>query len=125
MSLAITGDVLGVAALVLATYGTGAQAWANLAEYRSMRQQVSKAALDALDAAVDDLGGSRGGQFGFVLVILFFFIHMQDRLAEIRAQGGEEAVQLIRFRRLARVWTILMIGSALALASSVIQLALA
>jgi hypothetical protein len=125
MSLAIAGDVLGVAGTAVLTLGTGAQAWANLAEYKSMRQQVSKAALDSLDDAIDDVGVGGGGQFGFVVVILFFFLHLQDRLVRIRAKGGDEAVQLVRFRGLARLWTILMIGSALVLAASVIQLALA
>ena len=50
---------------------------------------------------------------------------LPGKLRELRAEGGDEAVQLARFLRLAEVWTILMIGSALALAAAVIQLALA
>ena len=38
MSWAIAGDWLAVAGLILLTFGTGAQAWANLAEFRSMRR---------------------------------------------------------------------------------------
>ncbi len=50
---------------------------------------------------------------------------MPGRLAQIRAKGGDEAVEMARFLRSAEVWAILMIGSALALAAAVIQLALA
>ncbi len=52
-------------------------------------------------------------------------IVMRRRLAQLRAAGGDGAVQLARFLRLAQVWGILMIGSALALVAACIQLALA
>ena len=52
-------------------------------------------------------------------------IVMRRRLAQLRAAGGDDAVQLARFLRLAQVWGILMIGSALALVAAGIQLALA
>ena len=53
MSWAFTGDVLGVAALVLATFGTGAQAWANLAEYKIVRRSIADTASGAVaDAAL-------------------------------------------------------------------------
>ena len=57
--------------------------------------------------------------------ILSAVILMPGRLAQIRAKGGDEAVEMARFLRSAEVWAILMIGSALALAAAVIQLALA
>ncbi len=31
--------------LILLTFGTGAQAWANLAEFKSLQASISKAAL--------------------------------------------------------------------------------
>jgi hypothetical protein len=43
----------------------------------------------------------------------------------LRAAGGDDAVQLAGFLRLAQVWGILMIGSALALVAACIRLALA
>jgi hypothetical protein len=52
-------------------------------------------------------------------------IVMARGLAQLRAAGGDDAVQLARFLRLARVWGILMIGSALALVAGCIQPALA
>jgi hypothetical protein len=50
---------------------------------------------------------------------------MPRKLAEVRASGEIEAVELARFLRLGGIWTILMIGSAFALAAAAIQLALA
>lgn len=50
---------------------------------------------------------------------------MPSRLIGLYLKGGEEAVQLARFLRLAQVWGILMIGSAITLAAAAIQLALA
>jgi hypothetical protein len=52
-------------------------------------------------------------------------IVMPRRLAQLRAAGGDDTVQLSGFLRLAQVWGILMIGSALALVAACIRLALA
>jgi hypothetical protein len=52
-------------------------------------------------------------------------IVMPRRLAQLRAAGGDDAVQLARFLRFAQVWGILMLGSALALVAACIQPALA
>jgi hypothetical protein len=52
-------------------------------------------------------------------------IVMPRRLAQLRAAGGDDAVQLARFLWLAQVWGIPMIGSALALVAACIRLALA
>jgi hypothetical protein len=46
-------------------------------------------------------------------------------LAQLRAAGGDDAVQLARFLRFAQVWGILVLGSALALVAACIQPALA
>jgi hypothetical protein len=56
---------------------------------------------------------------------LFSIILFPSDLAQIRAKGGDDAVQLARFLRLAEVWGIIMAGSALALAAAVIQLVFA
>jgi hypothetical protein len=125
MGWEIAAGCLAVLGTALLTLGTGAQAKASLAEYRTMRQQVSKASQKALDEAIDRLGPGGGGQFGFLLVILFFLLLRLEKLALIRAKGPDEDVQLARFLRLARVWRALMIGSAFALVAAVIQLVLA
>jgi hypothetical protein len=54
MSWAIAADWLAVFGLVLLTFGTGAQAWANLAEFKSLRKAVSGYAGDV--STVTELG---------------------------------------------------------------------
>ncbi len=134
MSLAITGDVLAIAGTFLLTLGAGAQALANLAEYKTMKTTVSEAARAALDDAVFNwtlfsrmgvtpLVHQPGAGYGILRGFLFIFL--PRKLAEIRAQDAGEAAELARFLRLAVIWAIIMIGSALALAAACIQLALA
>jgi hypothetical protein len=155
MSWAITGDGLGVAALVLATFGTGAQAWANLAEYKSLRQIVRKEVASALwhdppassrywsarisaaaartatprtPVAVTILGVIVNRALWLRLKLWFnlnLLFRFPKAVTRIRAKGGDDAVQLAQFLRLTEVWGILMVGSALALAGACIQLALA
>lgn len=149
MSWALAADWLAVAGLVLLTFGTGAQAWANLAEFKSVQRTVSVAALETLKAVVvaDALSSLHSTSwlrrplnvlhirlpqfervrkwFVIARLALFTIVLMPSSLKQIRADGGEEAVQLARFARLAEVWTILMVGSALGLAAAVIQLGLA
>ncbi len=43
---------LAVAGLVILTFGTGVQAWANLAEFKSLRRKVTKEAWHACKASV-------------------------------------------------------------------------
>jgi hypothetical protein len=117
----LAADWFAVAGTAFLTLGTGAQARASLAEYRSIRQRLSGAAGGALgEAALISAGPS-----GFLAAIAFFFIILLENLALIRMRRGEEADQLGPFLRLVRVWTTLMIGSALALVAACIQLALA
>jgi hypothetical protein len=52
-----------------------------------------------------------------------FFIYVPRNIVQISAEGGDDAVQLAQFLRLAIVWGILMIGSMLALVAAAIQLA--
>ncbi len=142
MGWTLTEDWLTVVSLLLLTFGTGAQAWDNLAEFRSLRQTVSEVASGAIsDAMAVELAVATAQVMGvvgesrlerlmpawlrIVKVILAGIISIPGELTQLRADGGEEAVQLVRFLRLAKIWTILMIGSALALAAAVIQLALA
>jgi hypothetical protein len=127
MSWAIAGDSLAVIGLLFLTFGTGAQAWVNLAEFKSMRQTVSKATLAAFNDVVSEAAEKRSGfdPLGLALIRRFLSSSMPRKLAEARVSGEIEAVELARFLRLAGVWTILMIGSAFALAAAAIQLALA
>ena len=144
MSWAIAANWLTVLGLILLTTGTGAQAWANLAEYKSLLQTASTTSIAAV-SAVMVLGGGIGPDMpfwwnryvprwlalvpeiliGLVQLAGLIFVGFRATLTRIRADGGEEAVELARFLRLAGVWTIIMIGSALALVAAVIQLALA
>jgi hypothetical protein len=155
MSWAITGDWLGVAALIFATFGTGAQAWANLAEFKSLRQVVRKEVAFALwhdppasshywSARISAAAARTAAPgapvaltiLGFMVtralwlrLKLWFNLNLLFRFpqtaARIRAQGGDDAVRLAQFIRLTEVWGILMVGSAFALAEACIQLALA
>ncbi len=139
MSWVIAGDWLAVLGLVFLTTGTGAQAWASLAEFESWRQTISQAAANALAgrAAHGSLTGTAvsvpvGFQIGrrrprrvSAVKIPLLILLRPAQLARIRAEGGDEAVQLAQFLRQAEVWGIIMIGSALGLVAAVIQLALA
>jgi hypothetical protein len=144
----INGDRLAVAGLILLTTGTGGQAWANLAEYKSLMQTASTVAITAVSSSLAVavmFGGGFGPDMpswwdryvpkwlalvpeiltGLVQLARLIFVGLRATLTRFRAEGGEEAVELARFLRLAGVWTIIMIGSALALAVAIIQLVLA
>jgi hypothetical protein len=149
MSWALGSGWISAAGLLLLTFGTGAQALSNLAEFETLRRTIPKAAIETLRvvATVEMMGGSsltsrlrrrlnilhiRLPEFPRVskwLLIarmaVFTLVLMPMSLKQIRTDGGEEAVQLVRFARAAEVWAILMIGSALALIAAIIQLVLA
>jgi hypothetical protein len=59
---------------------------------------------------------------GQLSVLIFAF--SRATLTRLRNEGGEEAVELARFLRLAEIWAIIMIGSGLGLVAAVIQLAI-
>ena len=156
--MSLWADWLAVAGLLLVTAGTGAQAWGNLIEFRSLRDAIRDAAADETRAvmerpqAVDPYIASAFGFGGPIskaqkeaarashrflsnplvlstvvlvtvaLIPLSPLFWYRSGLARIRAQGGESAVQLARFIRQAAVWGILMLGSVLVLAASVITL---
>ena len=152
MSWAIAGGWLAVAGLTFLTTGTAAQAWANLAEFKELRQRVL---LDEDFAAIVDAsnpfliavlaaawGADNEPWFsrwnlpswitpGWVMTLSLYLevlyrsiVTAPRRLAHIRAEA-DDAAKLAQFLRLAVVWGIIMVGSALALMAAVIQLALA
>jgi len=135
MSWAIAADWLAVAGLTLLTFGTGAQAWANLAEFKSLRKAVSGYAGDVSTVAefgtdvflpgMSPIPAAGNGLLGRLIAAIYVVVLFPGFFRDLRDQGGEEAVQLARFLRQAVVWGILMIGSALALVAAAIQLALA
>ena len=137
MSWPLAANWLTVAGLVLLSLGTGAQALTNLAEFKSLQRTLSNAVIDTTRRVI--LAAGIAGlilpswsklllRYRWLLIVtlaLGTIVLMPGSLKEIRAAGGDDAVQLARFARLAEVWAILMVGSALALAAAVIQLALA
>jgi hypothetical protein len=134
MSWGLAAGWLTVISLLFITFGTGAQAWANLAEFKSLRRTVSDAADEAFG---EEIAESRLGRRLGPLVVFLPRLYTYPRyvlpalfrtprkIARLRSKGGEDAVQLARFFRLAEVWGILMIGSGFGLAAASIQLALA
>ena len=126
---------LVVAGTTLLTAGTGAQARASLDTYTSSREAVltalseSPAGKGRIRRYVASMPAiKRVSPFGLVpalLEILTFISLPPSKLADIRSQGGEEAAELSEYLRSAAAWGILMGGSALVLAATVIQLALA
>jgi hypothetical protein len=129
---------LAVAGSLLLTFGTGAQAWANLTEYRDLFDNASTEARQALQRVGPDLIATAisvvtrsespaGRQMWAVWRILWavpMIIGIPLKIAAIREAGGEEAARLARLLRQAAVWLVLMAGSALILAAVTIQLAL-
>lgn len=146
MSWGIAANWLAVLGLALLTFGTGTQALANLAEFKSLRAAISEEAIEAAtQAARDWISSPRrlpvvpeawnqrlimwklrlfSNVYARQTILGAIFI-MPSSLIRLYLKGGEEAFQLARFLRLVQVWGILMIGSALALAAACIQLALA
>ena len=144
MGWSLAADWLAVVGLIFLTIGTAAQALANLAEYKSLLQTASAAAIAAVStlSVVMVLGGGFGPDMPSwwyryvpkwlalipeILIGLGQLTVLISRatLTRLRDEGGEEAVELARFLRLAEVWAIIMIGSGLGLVAAVIQLAIA
>jgi hypothetical protein len=126
---------LVVAGTTLLTIGTGAQASASLAKYETAREAVSaavgetavgQARIVRYVAALPAI--KRAFPFGLVPLLvanLTFIFLTPSKLAEIRSQGGEQAADLREYLRSATAWGVLMTGSVLALAATLIQLVLA
>ena len=150
MSWGIAANWLAVLGLIVLTYGTGAQAWADLAEFKSLRETISQEASEALgwieleDQWLDPLT-DRLGRLAVPMLLVKAAIRririlrarlagktipgavilMPRKLSQLRAKGGDQAVDMVRLIRSAEVWAIIMAGSALTLVAACIQLALA
>jgi hypothetical protein len=126
---------LVVAGTTLLTIGTGAQARASLDTYTSSREAVltalseSPAGKGRIRRYVASMPAiKRVSPFGLVpalLEILTFISLTPSKLADIRSQVGEEAAELSEYLRSTAAWGVLMGGSVLVLAATVIQLVLA
>jgi hypothetical protein len=124
---------LVVAGTTLLTIGTGAQASANLAKYESSREAVKTAVADTAIARAQARYVAtmpvikKVFPFGLVPVLLenLMLTLTPSKLAEIRKEGGEKAVELREYLRSAAAWGVLMAGSVLVLTATVIQLVLA
>jgi len=117
-----------VAGTTLLTIGTGAQASANLAKYESSREAVKTAVARAQARYVATMPViKKVFPFGLVPVLLenLMLTLTPSKLAEIRKEGGEKAVELREYLRSAAAWGVLMAGSVLVLTATVIQLVLA
>ena len=125
MSWSIAGDWLAVAGLILLTLGTGVQALANLAEFKSLRQKVTEEVEVGRPHFLVDLPPNLVTIPLFLTNLILSLLVTPRILADIRARGGDEAVELAKFKRLTLAWTIIMIGSAFALAAGIIQLLVA
>jgi hypothetical protein len=99
-----------VAGSVLLTIGTGAQARANLAEYRDVAATLPEAIRQAI---------------GSMLTIPILAMSAASMPAFDFGAGPETAKRLRELARLTAVWTIIMLGSLLLLTGAAIQLALA
>ena len=149
MSWVLAEDWLAVGGLILLTYGTGAQAAASLADYKALWKKVKHQAkdtftqnlfaqnlgtlADAADIATQDTGPA-GASFSWEAVwrrpamwrrIMTAAVTVPRKLPELREHGDPEAIDLARAVRSTAVWAVIMIGSALSLASGIILLVLA
>jgi hypothetical protein len=135
---------LAVVGTLVLTFGTGAQAWANLAEFESLKEIVSKEVSDAIkqilprmfaDGVIFPGATSPFRALHMLARLLRLFIAgcsiqwatvvIPVRLRQLREEGGPQAAEMGRYLRAAAAWSVLMVGSALALVSSAVQLALA
>jgi hypothetical protein len=144
MSWTLAEDWLAIAGLILLTYGTGAQAAASLADYKALWKKVKSQAKNlftenlgtlasAADIATQDTGQVRLS-FSWEAVwrrpamwrrILTAAFTVPRKLPQLRDHNVPEAVDLAKAVRSTAVWAVIMIGSALSLASGIILLVLA
>ncbi|TVZ01813.1 hypothetical protein EAS64_30660 [Trebonia kvetii] len=135
MTWQLTADWASTLAAFLLTIGTGAQAQANLIEYRDLRQVASKAAKQELRKwFYINLSETRKNHVhaGLLLpavvlaLIIIAILQMPRRMIKLQGveEGGKEAARILQVARLTTVWFIIFIGSLLALAATCIQLAL-
>jgi hypothetical protein len=149
MSWALAEDWLAIVGLILLTYGTGAQAAASFADYKALWKKVKYQAKDAFtenlftenlgtlaaaaNIATQDTGQARPS-FSWEAVwrrpamwrrILTAAFTVPRKLPQLRDRNAPEAADLAKAVRSTAVWAVIMIGSALSLASGIILLVLA
>jgi hypothetical protein len=132
MSWAIAGNWVAVAGLLLLTIGTRAQARASLAEFNKLKRELIKRRREM----VETIMGIAELATDFAIIGLpaaaiytvknhFRYLFVSPETLEgIRAQDGDEAVDLARLSQQSLIWTILNLGATLALVAAAIQLAL-
>jgi hypothetical protein len=128
MSWGIAGNWLAVVGLAFLTFGTRAQARASLAEFNKLKRELAERRVQVLAIAMTSLGNPLvvwpAMAVGYIWSGFRNLYITPEILEGIRAKNGDEAVQFVLFRRQALIWTILNIGSTIALIAAVIQLAL-
>lgn len=108
-----------VAGSVLLTIGTGAQARANLAEYRDVVATLPQAIRSAI------LRSSFRLAISVLAAVVGPLVSIGAEIPLNLQVESETATRLAQLARLTAVWTVLMAGSVLVLAGAAIQLALA
>ena len=116
MGWTLAEDWLTVMGLLLLTLGTGAQARASMREFTSLWRDVPDRAEDQTAKLKTGLRSSALFAAALIPVVGPIFTVLSI------VQGSS---QLARYLRLALVWGVIMVGSALTLAAAVIQLVLA
>ena len=135
MSWTLAEDWLSVAGLLLLAAGTGAQAWAAVAEYRRLigtltdetrtRIQGAGPLSQAFMAGLSAGDPQAGLVARWIVTAVVAIVVVPRKMTEIRSKGGDDALELAKLLRLAGVWGVLMLGAILVLAAAVIQLVLA
>jgi len=144
MSWALVEGWTVVAGALLLTTGTGAQAWENLARYRSHSGPSRKATRRAFwDALLIKPGESPGivlaplmppppiwlaRKFWYKWLPRALFqavVRTPQKMTQIQQDAGDDAVEWAQLLRSTGLWTVLMAGSALVLTGAAVHLALA
>jgi hypothetical protein len=135
MSWAIAEGWLKVGGLTLLTFGTGSQAVdavmdsasVALADPAELVRQEGKSLPEIIGGPTSRPAPYGPERFWFARLWIYFIFtgFRPGKLRDIRAYGTDVAEAFARLIRLTAVWSIIMIGSALALAAAIIQLVLA
>jgi DNA phosphorothioation-dependent restriction protein DptG len=126
-SWSTAGDWLTVAGSSLLVFGTWAQAWASLTEYRDLFKDMPQAARAALEVSkASRITILRSRRVAVVTPAAMAFItEIPRQLEQIREAHGEVAARAAQLMRLTAVWSVLAVGAVLILLAAVIQLVLA
>ena len=115
MTWAIAGDWLAVVGLIFLTFGTGAQALANLAEFKSLQETVSGEVWEALFELarvnrvleIGDAVMSRGGGVHWWTSVCWTLLRLPTRIRTLRAKLANNTTipgaLLLMPRRLSRL----------------------